>query len=60
MQQYYAACVLPAKIMAMTVIDLLYNNGEKAKQVMDSFIPTFKNKKEYINFLESCFERKVQ
>lgn len=59
-EDYYAACVLPAKIMAMTVVDLLYNNGEKAKQVMDSFVPTFKSKKEYIDFLESCFERKVQ
>ncbi|MBC2398150.1 amidohydrolase [Clostridium tetanomorphum] len=58
-EDYYGACILPAKLMAMTVIDLLFNNAENAKEVIDSYTPTFENKEEYIKFLEDCFERKV-
>lgn len=42
-----AACILPAKVMAMTVIDLLYNNCEKAKEILDNFEPAL-SKQEYI------------
>ncbi|MGY0373431.1 amidohydrolase [Clostridium sp. JNZ J1-5] len=59
-EDYDAALILPAKLMAMTIIDLLYSNAEAAKEVIDSYEPTFKSKDEYIEFLEGCFERKVQ
>lgn len=58
-EDYEAALILPAKLMAMTVIDLLYDKGQEAKRVIDSYNPTFKSKDEYIEFLEGCFERKV-
>ncbi|MBU5483643.1 amidohydrolase [Clostridium sp. MSJ-11] len=59
-EDFDAACILPAKLMAMTTIDLLYNDAERAKEVIDSYVPTFNNKEDYIKFLESCFERKVE
>lgn len=59
-EDYKAAAILPAKLMAMTVIDLLYDNAQKAKEVINVYKPTFKDKEEYIEFLEGCFERKVK
>jgi len=41
------AYVLPAKIMAMTVIDLLYNKCEMAKEIISEFKPVL-TKQEYI------------
>ena len=51
---YYAACVLPAKIMAMTVIDLLADNAQQAKAILDSYQPLM-TKAEYIQKLDSYF-----
>ncbi|CQR71009.1 putative hydrolase YxeP [Sporomusa ovata DSM 2662] len=51
---YYAACVLPAKIMAMTVIDLLAGNAQQAKAILDSYQPLM-TKAEYIEKLDSYF-----
>lgn len=59
-EDYRAACILPAKIFAMTVIDLLYNGAEKAMDVINSYTPTFESKQKYLEFLESFFERKIQ
>ncbi|PRR75727.1 amidohydrolase [Clostridium thermopalmarium] len=58
-EDYDAALILPAKLMAMTIIDLLYDNAKAAKEIIDSYEPTFKSKDEYIKFLEGCFERKA-
>jgi metal-dependent amidase/aminoacylase/carboxypeptidase family protein len=46
-----AAYLLPAKVMAMTVCDLLYENAEKAKAIKENFKPKMM-KQEYINYLE--------
>ena len=43
------AYVLPAKIMAMTVIDLLCDGAAGAKKVLDNFKPKL-TKQEYLNF----------
>ena len=43
------AYVNPAKIMAMTVIDLLYDGAEKAIEIKKSFVPKM-TKEEYFNF----------
>lgn len=51
---YYAACVLPAKLMAMTVIDLLAGNAQQAKAILDSYRPLM-TKAEYIQKLDSYF-----
>ena len=39
----------PAKIMAMTVIDLLYDGATEAKRIKSSFVPKL-TKEEYFNF----------
>ncbi len=44
-----AAYILPAKAMAMSVIDLLANGAEKGRAVKDSFKPRF-TKEEYLSF----------
>ena len=44
------AYIIPAKIMAMTIIDLLYNNAKFAKQVLKE---RKKDKKKYLNETEN-------
>ena len=51
-QDYEQAVIAPAKAMAMTVIDLLYGDGEKAKQIIDSSPPTM-TKNQYLNLQNS-------
>ncbi|MCY6369768.1 amidohydrolase [Clostridium ganghwense] len=51
---YYSACILPAKIFAMTVIDLLSNNAGKAKEIKANFKPLL-TKEEYITMMENYF-----
>lgn len=51
---YYAACVLPAKLMAMTVIDLLAGNAANAKSILAAHRPLM-TKAEYIQKLDSYF-----
>jgi len=51
---YHAACVLPAKLMAMTVIDLLANNAQEARSILKSYHPLM-TKAEYIKKLDSYF-----
>ncbi|EDS78475.1 putative amidohydrolase [Clostridium botulinum C str. Eklund] len=58
-EDYEAALILPAKLMAMTVVDLLFDNAKEGEKVIEAFEPTFESKDEYIKFLEDCFERKV-
>ena len=43
------AFINPAKIMAMTVIDLLYDGAAKALEIKKSFVPKM-TKEEYFNF----------
>ncbi|AYD40846.1 amidohydrolase [Clostridium fermenticellae] len=49
-EDYYSACVLPAKLFAMLVIDLLTDNAEKARYVIEKFRPQL-SKKEYLKIL---------
>ena len=46
-----AAYILPAKIMAHTVIDLLYGDAEKARNIKDGFKARL-SKEEYIDYLK--------
>jgi amidohydrolase len=52
------AYVISTKIMAMTIIDLLSNNAEKAKEVVGSFRPKL-TKEEYLNYLRELFTKKT-
>ena len=46
------AYIIPAKSMAMTVIDLLFDDAKQAKEIIDGFTPVL-TKKEYLDFLAS-------
>ncbi len=50
------AYVLGAKIMAMTVIDLLYGEAEEAKRIMKEFKPVY-NKETYLQMWEEFFSK---
>jgi amidohydrolase len=47
--------IVPAKAIAIAVIDLLYDNAEPAKQVIKGFIPTIK-REEYTKFMKKLVE----
>ncbi len=51
---YDAACLIPAKIMAMTVIDLLAENAAKADAIKQNFRPVL-TKSEYLALLDKYF-----
>ena len=46
------AYIMPAKAMALTVVDLLYGDAANAKNIIDNFVPVM-TKDEYLRFLES-------
>lgn len=50
----HGAFILPAKLFAMTVIDLLSYNANTAKEVISSFKPVL-TKEEYINKMEDYY-----
>ncbi|MBS4980889.1 MAG: amidohydrolase [Lachnospiraceae bacterium] len=45
------AYIVPAKMMALTIIDLLYNDAEKAKEIIQSYKPAF-TKISYLEFMK--------
>ena len=45
------AILLPAKLMALTAVELLFDGAKKAQIVKESFIPNF-TKEEYLKYLE--------
>jgi amidohydrolase len=47
--------VLPAKAMALTVIDLLYDGASKAKEIIQSFNPIIP-RKEYTSYMNKLIE----
>lgn len=49
------AYIIPAKIMAMTLIDLLYEDGELAKDILDKSKPPM-TKEEYLRSQEEKFK----
>ena len=51
---YGFACVQPAKLIAMTVIDLLVDNAASAKQIRQNFRPVY-TKAEYLALLDKYF-----
>lgn len=51
------ACIVPAKAMAMTIIDLLYDDAAKAKEILKNFTPVM-TKEEYLAF-QQCNDRTI-
>ncbi|MGL5123640.1 MAG: amidohydrolase [Fusobacteriaceae bacterium] len=51
------AYIVPAKAMALSVVDLLFEDASLAKEILSDFTPKM-TKKEYLNFLEEmeCVE----
>ncbi|OPL08548.1 MAG: amidohydrolase [delta proteobacterium ML8_F1] len=52
------AYIIPAKAMALTVIDLLYGKAEEARRVLDNFEPKM-TKEGYLEFLQSVDAREI-
>jgi len=46
------AYIVPAKAMAMTIVDLLFDGAKEAKTILDNFTPVM-TKDEYLSFMES-------
>lgn len=46
------AILMPAKALALTVVDLLFAQGKKAKEILGNFRPVM-TKEEYLAFMES-------
>lgn len=46
------AYLVPAKAMALTVVDLLFDNAQEAKEILNNFKPVM-TKEEYLAFMES-------
>lgn len=51
------ACIIPAKAMAMTVIDLLYDHAAQAKEILAQFKPVM-TKEEYLAY-QQCNDRTI-
>jgi metal-dependent amidase/aminoacylase/carboxypeptidase family protein len=51
---YVAACIIPAKLMAMTAIDLLADQAAKAKEIKTNYKPML-SKAEYLALLDKYF-----
>lgn len=46
------AYIMPAKAMALTVVDLLFDDGKCTKEILENFTPAM-TKESYLNFMES-------
>lgn len=51
MDDPYTAYIVPAKMMALTIIDLLWDGGARGKEIMGDFRPAL-TKEEYLNLLK--------
>ena len=49
------AYILPAKLLALTVYELLKNGGQEAKKITKSYTPVF-NKESYIQYVKNTIE----
>lgn len=47
--------IVPAKAIAVTIIDLLYDEAQEAKQVIENFTPTIK-RSDYTRFMKKLIE----
>jgi hypothetical protein len=52
------AYVLGAKYLASMAVELLLNDGEKAKGVLKEFTPLFRSKQEYFDTVDKLFRKR--
>jgi hypothetical protein len=50
------AYLTPAKLLAMTAIDLLYDDGARAREIIGEFRPAM-TKDEYLSFARGLFKK---
>ena len=55
----YAAYVVPAKIAAATVVDLLWDNAREARRIKAEFVPAIPDKEAFLAFSERYSDRKA-
>lgn len=48
----------PARIMAMTVVDLLWGNAEVARKILHEFKPSM-TKEAYLSFLDNNYKTEI-
>ena len=53
-EDFEAAVLDPAKVMLMTLVDLLYDGAKEAKEVLANFKPVY-TKEEYLAAMDSRF-----
>lgn len=51
LKDYETAYLLPAKMLALTIIDLLYDHAKAAKEIISSYKPAF-TKETYLEFMK--------
>ena len=56
----YAAYVVPAKIAAATLVDLLWDGAGEARRIKEAFVPAIKTKEEFLAIAERYSEREAE
>ena len=56
----YAAYVVPAKIAAATVVDLLWDGAREARRIKEAFVPAIRSKEEFLDFAAQYSDRKAE
>ena len=58
-KDFDTAYVLGAELLAITAVELLWGNAETALDVISKYKPFFKSRKEYFDFMDGLFSKKV-
>ena len=56
----YAAYVVPAKIAAAAIVDLLWDGAKEARRIKEAFTPAIKSKEEFLAIAERYSDRKAE
>ena len=56
----YAAYVVPAKIAAAAIVDLLWDGAKEARRIKDAFTPAINSKEEFLAIAERYSDRKAE
>ncbi|MFD3156811.1 amidohydrolase [Haloimpatiens sp. FM7330] len=56
---YDTAYVLGTKFLAGMAVELLYENGRQAKTIINEYIPIFKSKMEYFQYVDKLFSKNI-
>jgi amidohydrolase len=56
----YAAYVVPAKIAAAAIVDLLWDGAKEARKIKEAFTPAINSKEEFLAIAERYSDRKAE